>query len=139
MTVYVDSSVLLRVVLRQSGGLAEWKTLQSRVASVLIQVECFRTLDRFRLIDGLDDSAMVRRREVTSTYLSEMQLVGVTGPILIRASEPLPSVLGTLAAVHLATALLWREERGEKLTFATHDARLAAAARAYDFPVIGVR
>lgn len=139
MTVYVDSSVLLRVVLRQPGGLAEWKTLQSRVASVLVQVECFRTLDRFRLIDGLDDSEIARRREATSTYLSEMQLLGVTAPILTRASEPLPSVLGTLDAIHLATALLWREERRENLTFATHDARLAAAVRAYDFLVIGVR
>ncbi len=139
MTIHVDASVLLRVVLRQAGALAEWKQIGSAIASVLMPVECSRTLDRFRLVDGLDDAELTSRRNALQSLLTEIDLFAVTQPILTRASEPLPSVVGTLDAIHLATALLWREERGENLTFATHDSRLASAARAYDFGVIGVR
>ena len=50
--------------------------------------------------------------------------------VLHRAADPFPTVLGTRDAIHLASALLWMEEKGEPLTFLTHDAQLAIAARA---------
>jgi predicted nucleic acid-binding protein len=46
--------------------------------------------------------------------------------------------LGTLDAIHLATALAWRERADEDLTLATHDRALGAAARASGVPVVGV-
>lgn len=138
MTVYVDASVFLRVAFRQRGSLPGWRDIRSAVASVLAPVECYRALDRFRLMDQLDDAEIAARRDVVQSFFSAVQLVAITDAVLLRASEPLPSVLGTLDAIHLATALLWREERGEELTFATHDAALGAAARAYGFPVIGL-
>jgi hypothetical protein len=49
----------------------------------------------------------------------------------------MPTVLGTLDAIHLATALLWRENTGSDLVMATHDGSLALAARAAGFRVIG--
>src|SRR5262249_46522187 len=48
VTAYVDSSVLLRVLLGQAHALKEWKTLRRAVASALVEVECLRTLDRIR-------------------------------------------------------------------------------------------
>ncbi len=138
MTFYVDSSVLLRMALRHRSPLPGWREIGSAVASALVQVECFRTLDRFRLADRLDDSEIFSRREVVQSFLSSIHIVAITEAILTRASEPLPSVLGSVDAIHLATALLWREERGEDLTFATHDAALGNAARAYGFKVIGL-
>lgn len=139
MTTYVDSSVLLRMALRQPGALPEWKRIGSAVASVLVQIECFRTLDRFRLIDRLADAEIAARGEVIRSFLDAIQMVAITDAVVARASEPLPSVLGTLDAIHLATALLWREERADELTIATHDLALASAARSYGFPVIGTR
>jgi hypothetical protein len=44
-------------------------------------------------------------------------------------------VIGTLAAIHLATALLWRSETGDEVLFATHDQQLARAAAASGFEV----
>jgi hypothetical protein len=58
--------------------------------------------------------------------------------VLSRAAQPFPTPLGTLDAVHLATALLWRETRGEDLVMATHDRDLALAARASGLRTIGV-
>ncbi len=51
---------------------------------------------------------------------------------------PLPTPLGTLDAIHLATALLWRETRDPDLLVATHDRALALAARGSGFRVIGI-
>lgn len=49
----------------------------------------------------------------------------------------MPVPLGTLDAVHLATALLWQETRGDELVLATHERALALAARASGLHVIG--
>jgi hypothetical protein len=49
----------------------------------------------------------------------------------------MPTELGTLDAIHLATALLWRDFTDEPLTMATHDAALAIAAEAHGLPVVG--
>ena len=47
-------------------------------------------------------------------------------------------LLRTLDAIHLATALAWREARHPGLIVATHDPQLALAARACGFEVVGV-
>jgi predicted nucleic acid-binding protein len=44
-----------------------------------------------------------------------------------------------LDAIHLATALLWRETTGEDLTMATHDRALAIAAEAHGLRVAGAK
>ena len=57
--------------------------------------------------------------------------------LLARASQPMPTTLGTLDAIHLATALLWAEHSRLPLVMATHDQSLATAARASGLRVIG--
>lgn len=52
-------------------------------------------------------------------------------------SQPLPAPLGTLAAIHPATAILWRERDATNLVMATHDAALGVAARASGLRVVG--
>jgi hypothetical protein len=42
-----------------------------------------------------------------------------------------------LDAIHLSTALAWRDARNTDLTMATHDTALATAARAVGLQVIG--
>jgi predicted nucleic acid-binding protein len=137
MRAYVDSSVLLRHVLGQPGALPEWREIQSAVASSLLRVECLRTLDRLRLAGSLDARQDAQRRESLSTSLESFDVVEITPAVLDRAAEPLPVPLGTLDAIHLATALLWREEEAPELALVTHDAALAAAGRLFGFPVFG--
>jgi predicted nucleic acid-binding protein len=138
LTAYVDSSVLLRVVLRQPGSLKEWKAIRRGVASALVEAECLRTLDRLRLRFGLPDRQIAIRREAIFRLLEAMELVELTRPILARASQPLPVELGTLDAIHLATAMLWRETAGTDLVMTTHDEALGLAARACGLRVVGV-
>ncbi len=49
----------------------------------------------------------------------------------------MPTVVKTLDAIHLASALLFREGRGEALVFATHDSQQATAAEALGFTCLG--
>jgi predicted nucleic acid-binding protein len=135
---YVDSSVLLRLVLGQPRALKEWRSIETGVASALVEVECLRTLDRLRLRVGMSDHELARRREVVFEILATFEIVEPERPVLARAALPCPTAIGTLDAIHLASALLWRESRGEDLVMATHDTALGTAARASGFRVIGL-
>ena len=137
MIAYLDSSVLLRKVLRQPGALREWAAIRTGVASALAETECLRSLDRLRLRTGLPDRDLARRREAVFRLLESLDVVEVTAPVLARAAQPLPTELGTLDAIHLATALLWREHNGGDIVIATHDVALATAARACGLAVVG--
>jgi predicted nucleic acid-binding protein len=137
MIAYVDSSVLLRLVLRQPGALKEWSSVEEGVTSALTQVECLRTLDRLRIVERIPDEALASRREAIFGLLATLSVVDVAGVILDRAAQPLPTALGTLDAIHLATAQLWRERTAADLTMATHDAALATAARSLGMSVVG--
>lgn len=46
--------------------------------------------------------------------------------------------LGTRDAIHLATALLWKESEDAYLVIATHDRALAIAAQARGLMAIGI-
>lgn len=137
MIAYLDSSVLLRKVLRQPGALRQWAAIRTGVASALAETECLRSLDRLRLRIGLADRDLARRREAVFRLLESLEVVEVTAPVLARAAQPLPTDLGTLDAIHLATALLWREHNGGDIVMATHDVALATAARACGLAVVG--
>lgn len=138
MIAYLDSSVVLRVVLGQRGSLREWKAIETGVTSSLLEVECLRTLDRLRLLEGIAEGEIARRREAVYRTVEALTVIEPTRPILSRAAQPFPVVLGTLDAIHLATALLWRERSDLDLIMATHDAALGLAARAVGFRVIGL-
>ena len=137
MIAYLDSSVLLRLVLGQSDALAQWAEIEGGVASRLAEVECLRTLDRLRLVESLDDHEIAIRREAVFRLLDALEIVELTRPVLARAAQPMPTTLGTLDAIHLATALMWAEHAGSQLVMATHDQSLATAARASGLRVIG--
>lgn len=137
MIAYVDSSVLLRVLLGQPGALPQWGSIDTGVSSALLEVECLRTLDRLRLRRAVSDLELAARREAFYALLEAMEVHGVDAPVLSRAAAPFPTALGTLDAIHLATALLWREQNLAELVMATHDIALATAARASGLPVIG--
>jgi len=135
---YVDTSVLLRVVLREPGALEDLQSYDGLVSSELIAVESARTIDRLRLQGALTLEEAAARSRAVGDWLDAFDLVLLRPPVLSRASEPMPIPLGTLDAIHLATALLWRERMGPLATVATHDGSLGVAARTYGFDVRGV-
>lgn len=137
MKVYLDTSALLRLVLREPGGLDSLRSAEALVSSEVIAVESHRTLDHLRLQGAITTDEAAARSRVVSDWLEAVDLVLLRAPVLRLAGEPLVVPLGTLDAVHLATARSWRDRVGESLVVATHDAALGLAARAYGFDVLG--
>ena len=137
MIAYIDTSALLRIVLREPGALEDLRTYDGLVSSELIAIESARTIDRLRIQGSLSmDEAAVRIGTVNE-WLEAIDLVLLRPPVLSRASDPMPMPIGTLGAIHLASALIWRDRVGALPELATHDGTLGAAARAFGFDVRG--
>jgi len=137
MIAYIDASVLLRVALRQPDALTEWREVKRGVSSALIMTESLRTLDRLRLRANLTDAEVASRRATILQLIASLELVEIDAVVLDRAAQPMPTELGTLDAIHLASALLWKDMTHENLVMATHDGALALGAQAHGLPVIG--
>lgn len=137
MIVYLDTSVLLRVVLRQAGRLAGFGEWDRAYCSELLGVEARRVLDRIRLEGALDDVGLAAAHQQVARAERTFGVVRVTPAILRRASLPMPTVTKTLDAIHLATALVLSERQRIDLTFVTHDVQQSLAARALGFHCIG--
>jgi predicted nucleic acid-binding protein len=137
MIAYIDTSALLRIVLREPGAVDDVRTYDGLVSSELIAVESARTIDRLRTQGALTMQQATERIGVVNEWLEAVDLVLLRPPVLSRASEPMPVPVGTLDAIHLATALIWRDRLGPLAQMVTHDAVLGAAARAFGFDVRG--
>ena len=119
--VYIDASALVRLVLAERG----WEALSAyladhpdRAVSAIAVTEVRRALLR-----SMGSAARARR---AAEVLARIDLVAVTPAIIQRAGDLLPTMLRTLDAVHLATAL----EIGPIAAVVTYDHRLAEAALA---------
>ena len=140
---YIDSSVLLRIVLGEPNPLAEWDQIDAAACrATLLAVEVHRTLDRLLASERADRRRACRetRRDIADSC-SALECVALDDQVLAsRVAAVRRTSLATLDAIHLATAILYRaiqppDER--PLLFATHDSQLARAARAMNFEVIG--
>jgi predicted nucleic acid-binding protein len=135
---YLDTSALLRLVFCEPGALEQLRSAEALVSSELIAIESLRTIDRLRLQGALSVEEAADRRVTVGEWLEAVDLVVLQRPILARASEPFPTPLGTLDALHLATVLVWRDRIRQELLVATHDRDLGLAARSFGFEVVGV-
>ena len=138
MNVYVDTSVILRVVLGQPRAINDFEEWETAYSSELLGVESRRVIDRLRLQEALDDEGVAQAHEQLGWIEQSLGWIRITPSVLRRAGQPMATSLGTLDALHLSSALLFREQRDVALVFATHDARQGLAARANSFSVLGL-
>jgi predicted nucleic acid-binding protein len=136
LNAYVDASVLLRLVFGEEPVLPIWDRITRPISSELVRVECLRTLDRARLSFRLDDGLLAERRAALLDLIASLELTPVSSAVLERAAEPFPTAIGSLDAIHLASAVALRDQLAP-LILATHDRELATAARSVGFEVQG--
>jgi len=137
MTVYVDTSVVLRILLHEPNPVGVWGRWNKAYSSALWRVEALRTVDRLRLTHEISDTEVAELvRDIQITH-ETFAIHPVTNRVLQRASETFPTVVGTLDAIHLATALSIREIENVDFLL-THDSQLATAARSLGFEVMGM-
>jgi len=135
--VYLDASVVLRILLRQPKQLAAWGRWEAAYSSELLGVEARRVIDRLRVQAVLDDHELADVHHDLTRIERAIGAIPLTRPVLHRAALPMPTAVKTLDAIHLASALLLRERRTASLTFATHDPQQLRAARALGFECLG--
>lgn len=136
MIVYLDSSVVLRPLFAQPGRLRSWGRWTAAYSSELLGVECRRAIDRLRL-EGLYDDARVAEANQELTRIERtIRQVRISRSIIQEASRTMPTIVKTLDALHLATAVVLRERRHSDLQFSTHDVQQGIAARALGFTTL---
>lgn len=138
MLAYIDSSVIIRLVLGQSDRFAGLSEVTLGITSGITRVECLRTIDRLRIGQQLKDQDVAERNKELFRVLEYFQIIPLSVPVLERAAQPFPTLIGTLDAIHLSSAVLWKQSEGKKLCLLTHDTELARAAEAMDCKVYGV-
>jgi len=136
MNVYLDTSVVLRVLFREPNPIDFWGKWDRAFSSALWRIEALRTVDRLRLLHEITDVEVADLvRDIQTTH-DTFAICPLDERILQRASETFPTVVGTLDAIHLATAISVRES--DKVDFLlTHDSQLGTAARSVGFHVRG--
>ena len=137
MTVYLDASVVLRILLRQPKRLAAWGRWEAAYSSELLGIETRRVIDRLRVQAALNDHELADVHHDLTRIERAIGAIPLTRPVLHRAALPMPTAVKTLDAIHLASALLLRERRIASLTFATHEPQQLRAARALGFECLG--
>ena len=65
MIVYLDSSVILRVVLREPDPLAQWNEITEGVTSTITRIEAARTLDRNLVLRTASEEALLEKQTET--------------------------------------------------------------------------
>jgi len=137
VTVYLDASVVLRILLRQPKRLAAWGRWEAAYSSELLGIEARRVIDHLRVQAALDDHELADVHHDLRRIERAIGAIPLTRPVLHRAALPMPTAVKTLDAIHLASALLLRERRTSSLMFATHDPQQLRAARALGFECLG--
>jgi uncharacterized protein len=124
--IYLDSSALVKLAVaeRESAGLLSWLAEQPnlvQVSSSVIRVEVPRAVWRAEP-SALPESYLVIRRT------AEIEL---TDEVLSKAASVRPVTLHAINAIHLASALVLRQEL---TAFVSYDKRLLAAAKQAGLP-----
>lgn len=139
MTTYVDTSLVLAILMRQRPVDPEIERQGEIVTSELTEIESRRTIDRVRITEGLSDAELAVRLSELDLILRRMAIIELSPAVRKRAKGPFPTVVRTLDALHLATAVLLRESATDPAAgpgrFVTLDAQQRSAALALGFAV----
>src|SRR5262245_44191558 len=128
MIVYLDSSIILRKLFRQPAAFEAWGEWEQAVTSEVTQVEGLRAIDRIRLEGRMTDAMVPECVQSLLDLLSRLDDIALSKTVLYRSSLAYPTVIGTLDAIHLSSALLWKENFRKEILFLTHDRQLGNAA-----------
>lgn len=133
MRIYLDSSVLLRYLLAGDDRLRRLGPEARLASSELIAIECRRVLQRERLEGRLDDGRYARLAALLSSQLEAIDIIEMTEAVKRRAGESFPTIVGTLDAIHLSSALILREAEKATISILSYDRQMSTCAVALGF------
>lgn len=128
MTVYLDSSLVIRQLVGSKSPWPGWGHWSAAYASTLLRTECYRMANLLRLTGKLDDAQRARLGTWIERVCESITQVPVTESVLRRAADAFPTAVGTTQAIHLATLLELQSAHGITCLLATADEELLRAA-----------
>ncbi len=138
---YFDTSTLVKRYVRERGSiqarglLRRYKFLSSSIAPVELLSALTRRHGQRELSDR-DYTAILSRIKQDRAF---WELVEVNPAVLARAEETVLNLkVRALDAVHLASAMIFKDSTGRPLAFVTSDEQQFAAAQKCDLDVIRV-
>lgn len=118
--VYLDTSVALAQLLAEDRGPAPELWAESLISSRLFEYELWNRIHARKLGKTHADAARM--------LIGRLALIELISPILDRATEPFPTTVRTLDALHLAS-IVFLVENGQDIELATYDTNMTKAAR----------
>ena len=134
---YFDTSALVKCYITERGSAAALDVFARHavVSSALARVEVASALRRHRTTAGSGVAAAIAQR--VRLERREWRLVAMDDAVVARAEQVAATeAVRALDAVHLASALVFREETGIEPPFITADGRQRAAATTLGLDVI---
>jgi len=136
MISYLDSSVIMRWLLKSEGYYRDFGTWKQGITSSLTEVECSRTLDRLRLEGKIDDTILQKLKQQLAYLLNSIDIIEIDPTVLNLAKGPFTIVIRTLDAIHIASAMLYKDEFAVDIQILTHDERMKLLAKYLEFSVL---
>ena len=138
---YFDTSVLVKRYLHEEGArlardlLRRYRFLSSSIAPV----EALSAFSRRKAAGELSERSFDSIVSRMSADREHWELIEISAPILERAEEVIRRAgVRTLDAIHIASALAFRESSGLRVPFVTADERQREAAQQMEFMVTWV-
>ena len=139
MIAYAESSAVLSWILSEAKGDAVRRALADAelvVSSTLTQVECARALSRAVGLGRMGRGEELAALRLMDAAAARWAVLEMSGKVLARARGAYPvEPVRTLDALHLATALLFREAMPDLVVLSLDD-RVRANAVALALPVL---
>jgi predicted nucleic acid-binding protein len=127
LVIYLDTSAFVKLVWAEPESDALSRFLTRRPATLLVS-SVLLTVETRRAVQREDPSALAR----ADLLLTRVGRIGMTASLVESASRLPDRSLRSLDAIHLATALLLRDDLD---VIVTYDKRLATIAEAHNLPV----
>ena len=119
--VYLDTSVALAHLLAEDRAPHREFWNETLISSRLIEYELWNRIHARKLDKSHGDAVRA--------LLGRLALIELVSPILVRATEPFPTPVRTLDALHLASAA-FLVGHGQAVQMASYDADMVKACRA---------
>ncbi len=128
-TVYLDSSVVLRWLLKDTNSLSDFGGWKHAASSFLLEVECIRALDRLKNENKINAETYADLLAQLNEFTRSMQLFDIDARVLGMAKSQYIAPVKTLDAIHIATVQLWQQELSEKILLLSHDHKMNLIAK----------
>jgi hypothetical protein len=134
VTAFVDTSVLLRFVLEGDIALHQAFAAPVTACSELLWIESMRATQRLRLDGKLSDNDLAEAVSRVIAAYASMRVYLLDREVRLAAAGPFPTVIGTLDAFHLSSAMAAAKDHpGEALLVYSYDRQMNVCARAMGF------